>query len=73
MLLIHEQIVCGAVQEDHETMLKTIQELLPDDLMNAELSSLDAFCLDSMPLPPASCNMQAPAATFTFTPGQLRP
>lgn len=55
------QYIQHAVQEDEE-MLKTFQDLFPDELLNPELSSLDAFGLDSTLLPPAA---QAPASSFT--------
>lgn len=55
---------CWVVQED-EDMLKTFQDLFPDELLNPELSSLDPFCLDSTLLPPAAQHSQAAASTFT--------
>lgn len=66
----HTLIACYAVQEDDD-MLKTFQDLFPDELLNPELSSLDAFCLDSTLLPPAGHNSQAAAAS-AFTPGNSR-
>lgn len=48
-------------------MLKTFDDLFPDELLNPELSSLDAFCLDSTLPPPAAHSSQA--AVKTSTPG----
>lgn len=54
-------------QEDDEMLLKSLQDLVPDDVMDAELSGLDNFCLDPALLPPETHNM--PAAASTFRPG----
>ena len=53
-------------------LLKSLQDLVPDELVNAELSSLDAFCLDSTLLPSASHTVSPAAATFPGIP-RLQP
>lgn len=58
------QYIQHVVQEDEE-MLKTFQDLFPDELLNPELSSLDAFGLDFTLLPPAAHGSQAAASSFT--------
>lgn len=58
------------MQEDDEMLLKSLQDLVPDDVMDAELSGLDDFCLDPALLPPETHNM--PAAASTFRPGNTR-
>lgn len=46
-------------------MLRTFQDLFPDELVNPELSSLEAMGLDSTLLPPAAHGSQAAASSFT--------
>ena len=55
-------IACYPVQEDDD-MLKTFDDLFPDELLNPELSSLEF--LDSTLLPPAAHSSQAAANTST--------
>ena len=50
------------VVQEHDDMLKTFQDLFPDELLNPEL---DAFCLDSTLLPPE-------AAARALTPGNMQ-
>ena len=45
-------------------LLKSLQDLLPDELVNAELSDMDAFCLDSALLDAAAPAQQGPASNF---------
>ena len=44
-------------------LLRSLQDLVPDELLSAELSDMDAFCLDSA-LDAASPGLQEAAATL---------
>ena len=37
----------GVLQAEEEMLLRSLADLVPDDLVSAELSDLDAFCLDA--------------------------
>ena len=57
------------MQDDDEMLLRSLQDLVPDDLMNAELCNLDQYCLDSSLLP--SAGQSRPADGGTFQPGDF--
>lgn len=58
----------GVLQAEEEMLLRSLADLVPDDLVSAELSDLDAFCLDSHLLD-AAPHPGLPDAATAFKPG----
>ena len=58
------RIITGLVQAEDELLLRSLADLVPDDMVNAELSDLDGFCLDSAVLHAFNPGLQHAAATF---------
>ena len=44
--LLRLSLPCQQAEED--SLLRSLQDLVPDELMSAELAELDTFCLDSV-------------------------
>jgi hypothetical protein len=56
-------MITGLVQAEEEMLLRSLADLVPDDLVNAELSDLDGFCLDSAVLHASNPGLQHAATT----------
>lgn len=54
----------GLVQAEDEMLLRSLADLVPDDFVNAELSDLDGFCLDSVALHASNPGWQSAATNF---------
>jgi hypothetical protein len=57
-------MMTGLVQAEDEMLLRSLADLVPDDMVNAELSDLDGFCLDSAVLHASNPGLQHAATTF---------
>ncbi len=57
-------MMTGLVQAEDEMLLRSLADLVPDDLVNAELSDLDGFCLDSAALHASNPGLQSAATNF---------
>ena len=51
------------MQAEDEMLLRSLADLVPDDMMNAELSDLDGFCLESAVLHASNPGLQHAATT----------
>ena len=56
-------MMTGLVQAEDE-LLRSLADLVPDDMVNAELSDLDGFCLDSAVLHASNPGLQSAATNF---------
>lgn len=57
-------MMTGLVQAEDEMLLRSLAELMPDDMVNAELSDLDGFCLDPAVLHASNPGLQHAATNF---------